>query len=81
MVGLLQGVAFSHSILVFSNSRDLAQREPAMVSVVAYQCSRLMVHCSNPLCAELPELGIIELTNSTPESGQRHNSGTVENCK
>jgi hypothetical protein len=43
MVGLLQGVAFSRSILVFCNSLDLAQGKPAMVSVAANQCSRLIV--------------------------------------
>ncbi len=67
MVGLLQGVAFSRNILVFCDSLDLAQGEPAMVAVVANQCSRLMAHCSNPLHPELPELGIMKLVDSTLE--------------
>jgi hypothetical protein len=61
MVGLLQGVAFSHSILLFCNSLDLAQGEPAMVAVVANQCSRLMAHCSSPLYPKFPELGVAEV--------------------
>ncbi len=61
MVRLLQGVAFSHGILVFGNSLDLAQGEPAMVGVVANQCSRLMAHCSSPLYPELPELGVAKV--------------------
>lgn len=69
MVGLLQGVAFSNNILVFCNSLDLAQRGPAMVAVVGNQCSRLMPHCSSPLCPELPELGIIKVVDWTPEPG------------
>ena len=74
MVGLLQGVAFSHSILVLCNSLDLAQGEPAMVAVVANQCSRLMAHCSSPLYPEFPELGIIKLVDRTPEPGEGENS-------
>jgi hypothetical protein len=75
MVGLLQGVAFSHSILVFGNSLDLAQGEPTMVSVAANQCSRLMAHCSSPLYPEFPELGITKPVDWTPEPGECDNSG------
>ena len=73
MVGLLQGVAFSHSILVFCNSLDLAQGEPAMVAVVANQCSRLMAHSSSPLYPEVPELGVIKPVDSTPEPDEWDN--------
>jgi hypothetical protein len=69
MVGLLQGMAFSHSILVLGNSLDLAQGEPTMVSVAANQCSRLMAHCSSPLYPEFPELGITKPVDWTPEPG------------
>jgi hypothetical protein len=75
MVGLLQGVAFSHSILVFCNSLDLAQGEPAMVAVVANQCSRLMAHCSSPLYPEIPELGLIKPATCSPEPREWDNSG------
>ena len=75
MVGLLQGVALSHSILVFCNSLDMAQGEPAMVAVVANQCSRLMAHCSSPLYPEFPELGVIKPVNWIPETGEWDNSG------
>jgi hypothetical protein len=74
MVGLLQGLAFSHNILVLCNSLDLAQRDSAMVAVVGNQCSRLMAHCSNPLCPELPELGIIKPVIWTPGPGEWDNS-------
>jgi hypothetical protein len=78
MVGLLQGVAFSHNILVFCNSLDLAQGEPAMVAVVANQCSRLMAYCSSPLYHELPELGIIKAVDWTPEPGEWDNSRSAK---
>jgi hypothetical protein len=75
MVGLLQGAAFSHDILAFCNSLDLTQGEPAMVAVVANQCSRLMAPCSGPLYPEFPELGVIKPVDWTPEPDERDNSG------
>jgi hypothetical protein len=80
MVGLLQGVAFSHNILVFCNSLDLAQGEPAMVAIVANQCPRLRDYCLDPLYPELPELGINEPVDWTPERANGTIPG-VENCK
>jgi hypothetical protein len=80
MVGFLQGVAFSHNILVSCNSLDLAQGESAMVAVAANQCSRLMAHCSRPLYPELPELGINEPVDWTPEWADGTIPG-VENCQ
>lgn len=75
MVGLLQGVAISNNILVFCNSLDLAQGEPAMVAVVGNQCSGVMAHCSSPLHPEIPELGIIGPVDWTPEPGEWDYSG------
>jgi hypothetical protein len=60
VVGLLQGVALSCNILVARDSHDLAQKQPAMVAVVADQCSRRVAHCSGTLYPKHPHLGVIK---------------------
>ena len=58
MVGLLQGVAFSHDILVCCDSVDLAESQPSVVSVSANQYSEFVAHYSRTLFAEHPDLGV-----------------------
>jgi hypothetical protein len=60
VVGFLQGMAFSCHILVACDSHDLAQTQPAVVPVVADQCSRCVAHRSSTLYPEHPDLGVIK---------------------
>jgi len=59
VVGLQQGVAISHNILVCCNSLDLAQGEPTLVKVGGNQCSEFLAYYPRTLFAEHSGLGVV----------------------
>ena len=74
-LGYCKGWPFLITFWLFVTALIWLRESPAMVAVVANQCSRLMAPCSSPLYPEFPELGVIKPVDWTPEPDEWDNSG------